>query len=169
MKTFRILLVILFPLNGLFVAVDSTFGQTWAQTSAPTNQSWISVASSADGMKLAAVIDGKVPTPIYISTNSGVSWATNDAPSQVWAAIASSADGNILMASVASYFATHLIYVSTNAGAAWTSNTNVPSFGHLACSADGKKWIASAGRNGIFTSSNSGATWTSNNVPSGYW
>ncbi len=164
MKTFRILLVA----STALLTANFALAQTWMQTSAPNNL-WISVASSADGIKLAAVAGGKSPGPIYTSKDSGVSWATNYAPSQVWAAIASSADGNILMASVASYFATNLIYVSTNAGAAWTLNTNVPSFGHLACSADGKKWIASAGRNGIFTSSNSGATWTSNNVPSGYW
>ena len=153
---------------GWFTAVNSTSAQTWTQTSAPT-EDWISIASSADGVKLVAMAGGKSPSPIYTSKDSGFSWTTNSAPNAVWGAIASSADGNTLVASVAYYLRTNVIYVSTNAGTSWTSNTNVPSLEFLACSADGRKWIASAGDGGIYTSTNSGTTWISNNVPKGFW
>jgi hypothetical protein len=164
MKNFKNLLVA----STALLTANFALAQTWTQTSAPNNL-WISVASSADGIKLAAVASGKSPGPIYTSKDSGVSWTTNSAPNEVWAAIASSADGNTLLASVAHYFGTNFIYVSTNAGTTWTSNTNVPSLGSLACSADGKKWIASGGLGGIYSSTNSGTTWTSNNVPNGFW
>jgi hypothetical protein len=164
MNSFRILLAA----STALLTANFALAQTWTQTSAP-NSSWSAVASSADGTKLLAVAFGKSPSRIYISTNSGVSWTTNGAPNEMWGAIASSADGNTLVASVAFYLRTNVIYVSTNAGATWTSNTNVPSLGFFACSADGRKWIASAGSGGIYTSTNSGATWTSNNVPNGFW
>ncbi|MEI9963107.1 MAG: hypothetical protein WDM76_18935 [Limisphaerales bacterium] len=143
--------------------------QTWTQTGAPNN-SWSSIAVSADGTKLAAVIGGKSPTPIYLSTSSGISWTTNNTPSAVWSHVASSADGDILIASTAYYITSNLVYISTNAGATWISNTNVPTLGALACSSDGKKWIATvAGTGGIYTSTNSGTTWALCNVPLGYW
>ncbi len=164
MKNFKILL---WASTALLTA-NFALGQTWTQTSAPTNLWWTSVVSSADGTKLLAGAFGKSPSRIYTSKDSGVSWTTNGAPNEMWGAIASSADGNTLVASVASYLKTNVIYVSTNAGATWTSNTNVPSLGYFACSADGRKWIAS-GDGGIYTSTNSGATWTSNNVPNGLW
>ncbi|HYA78990.1 MAG TPA: hypothetical protein VED19_00610 [Candidatus Nitrosopolaris sp.] len=154
--------------NGMLAAGNSASAQTWTQTSAPTN-GWGTVASSADGTKLAAVVGGKNPSPIYLSTNSGVSWTTNSVSNEVWGPIGSSTDGNILLASVADYLKTNVILISTNAGTTWISNTNVPVLGSLACSADGRKWIASAGSDGIYTSTNSGATWTSKSVPNGFW
>ena len=163
MNSFRILLAA----STALLTANFALGQTWTQTSAP-NSSWSAVASSADGTKLLAAAFGKSPSRIYTSKDSGVSWTTNSSPNAVWGAIASSADGNTLVASVAFYLRTNVIYVSTNAGATWTSNTNVPSLGFFACSADGRKWIAS-GDGGIYTSTNSGATWTSNNVPNGFW
>jgi hypothetical protein len=153
---------------GLFAAIIPASAQTWTQTSAPNNY-WYSVACSADGSKLEAVGGGKSPNPIYISTNAGVVWTTNSSPNQVWGAIASSANGSVLIACAAHYWNTNLIYVSTNSGSTWVSNTNVPSFGSLACSADGRKWIASAGIAGIYTSTNCGTTWISNEVPAGFW
>jgi hypothetical protein len=142
--------------------------QTWTQTSAPHNP-WTAVAMSADGTKLAAIAPTKNPTPIYYSTNSGASWTSNASPTQIWQNIVSSADGNILLASVASYLKTNVVYFSTNAGATWTGRSNAPVIGQIACSADGGKWIVSAGSNGVFTSTDFGVSWTSNSVPAGFW
>src|SRR5215472_5315374 len=94
-----------FVFGSLLLSLQAVSAPTWTQTGAPTNQNWNSIASSADGVRLAAVIGAKTPTSIYISTNSGGSWTTNGSPSQVWGVIASSANGNILVASTASYLA----------------------------------------------------------------
>ncbi len=61
-----------------------------------TTQNWNRIASSADGTKLAAVVNGG---QIYTSTDSGITW-TARAPSQGWYSIASSADGTKLAAVV---------------------------------------------------------------------
>jgi len=47
---------------------------SWTQTSAPLNY-WQSVASSSDGTKLVAVVNGGF---IYTSTDSGVNWTQRD-------------------------------------------------------------------------------------------
>jgi hypothetical protein len=78
----------------LIAAVNSTFAQTWTQTSAPI-ANWQTLASSSDGSKLvAAVYNGG----IYISTNSGATWALTTAPSTNWTSIAVSFDGNKIIA-----------------------------------------------------------------------
>ncbi len=77
---------------------------------------WNSVASSADGIKLAATIYGG---GIYTSTNAGETWETNNVPNYNWQAIASSADGVKLSAV---YF-NNRIFLSTNGGFNWFSNT----------------------------------------------
>jgi hypothetical protein len=82
----------------IYTSLDS--GATWTQTSAPSNF-WSSVASSADGSKLVAVVN-QSPYLIYVSTNSGATWTQAGAPGESWAAVASSADGSNLVA-VASY------------------------------------------------------------------
>jgi hypothetical protein len=62
-------------------------GVTW--TPRESARFWWSVASSADGAKLAAVVDGG---QIYTSTDSGVTWTPRDAV-RPWRSVASSADG----------------------------------------------------------------------------
>jgi hypothetical protein len=73
---------------------------TWtAQTSGlPGSAHWGSVASSADGTHLVAVVDGG---QIYTSANSGATWtAQAGAPSTSWLSVASSSDGTHLVAVV---------------------------------------------------------------------
>ena len=109
---------------GSFGLVNSTFAQTWTQTSAPTN-SWNAIASSADGTKLVAAIYGG---GIYVSTNSGATWKLTPAPSDpasfdsAWESVASSADGSKLVA-VALY--DNPIYLSTNGGGQLVSEWTV--------------------------------------------
>jgi hypothetical protein len=72
-------------------------GNSWLSNNLPVANSWIAVASSADGTKLVAVSQ---KTGIYSSTDSGQTWISNNAPPLIWQAVASSADGTKLFAVV---------------------------------------------------------------------
>src|SRR3954469_17442253 len=112
------------------------FGQAWVQTTAP-NQYWSSLAASADGTKLVAVVgDNNLhPGQIYVSTNAGRGWFASAAPNTNWLAVASSSDGTKLVATV---YLPGTMYRSTNSGATWLPDTNAPDTCHsVACSADG--------------------------------
>ena len=67
-------------------------GRTW--TPRESSRIWFSVASSADGTKLVAVVNGG---QIYTSTDSGVSWTPRES-NRDWISVASSADGGKLVA-----------------------------------------------------------------------
>jgi len=162
MKPVQILLLTI----GLFVVAQFSSAQTWTQTSAPSTNSWFSIASSADGSKLVAVSPGGgiYSGGIYISSNSGLTWTQTSAPFNYWGSVASSADGNKLVAVSDNEFggSPGQIYVSTNSGANW------------APTADGNKLVAvtfdspPSGR--IYTSTNSGTTWTQQtNAPNKSW
>ncbi|MBI3853866.1 MAG: hypothetical protein HY298_26875 [Verrucomicrobia bacterium] len=142
----------------LFGAVSVVSSQTWMQNGAPV-KNWVTVASSADGMKLIASDFNTV----YTSTNSGANWFSNTTP--VYAmAVASSADGNYLAA------AGGWIYTSTNGGVNWVQTSSpFQNWQCIACSADGSKLAAGTFSKGIYTSLDHGATWTSNSLPNAYW
>ena len=80
--------------GGIYTSSNS--GGTWTpQTNAPSKQ-WQSVASSSDGTKLVAGINGG---GIYVSVDSGVTWTQTGPPNKVWASsLASSSDGTKLVA-----------------------------------------------------------------------
>src|SRR5258706_8592199 len=118
------LLLIIFC--GTLAAFDLALGQTWTQTGAPSN-TWSSIACSADGAKLVAVVgSGRSYSPqlgpIYVSTNFGSTWTKTSAPTQDWATVASSADGTKL---IAGGVLPGAICTSTNGGTTWISN-NIP-------------------------------------------
>ena len=75
--------------GGIYTSANS--GVTWTNT-AP-NMECISVASSAEGIKLVAGGLG-----IYTSTDSGVTWTPTSAPATNGYSVASSADGTKLVA-----------------------------------------------------------------------
>lgn len=159
----------------LCVLSRQSFAQGWQLTSAPTNVTWVAVAMSADGNKLAAA---STNGPIYLSTNFGAAWQLSKAPLDNWSAIASSADGTKLAAVAGSYLGVGPIYTSTNSGLDWISNaTPRRAWSCVAASADGSKLMAGAMvyeayqtlPGPLFTSTNSGATWQSNNVPLDFW
>jgi hypothetical protein len=134
-------------------------GQNWLQTTAPSTN-WQAVASSADGAKLVAVVNGGL---IYISADSGANWSTTTAPATNWSSVASSADGGTLLAAVDGGG----LYISSDSGANWTlTSAPVTNWGSVACSADGTKLVA--GGEGIFTSANSGTTWTETDPPDSF-
>ncbi len=139
---------------GIYASTDS--GATWIQQSSAA-RFWFSVASSANGSNLVAVVAGGTGAGIY--TNSGNTWTATSAPSKTWVSVASSADG-IKLAAVES--GTGQIYTSVNRGSTWTQQTNAPSltWASIASSADGGKLVAASKGGGIYSSINFGVTWT---------
>jgi len=157
---------------GLFAAVKPATAQTWTQTSAPSNNNWVAVASSADGSKLIAA---GMPCIYCISTNSGSTWITNTQPQKgssygSWFSIASSADGTKLVG-----ISFNTIWASTNSGITWFSNSvpGVSAFISVTLSADGTKLVAVESLNtspgSIYTSTNLGVTLTQTTAPTNFW
>jgi len=135
--------------------VAPALGQNWVLTSAPSTN-WSCVASSADGNKLVAAVNGGL---IYTSTNSGVAWMPTTAPSNAWASVACSADGSKVIAAASYDYGDGEIYRSADSGSSWEL-TGAPStyWRSVASSADGIH-LAAAGED-TSVSTNSGAIWT---------
>src|SRR5208283_2364388 len=168
----QLLLLLVGAFGCLFTAVNPLFAQTWTLTSAPANN-WSSVASSADGSKLVATVNGG---GIYTSTDSGTTWTPTSADNANWAGVASSADGAIL-AAVIGRPQGGSVYVSRDSGATWNNRSILPplpanTFGFAAClSADGTKLavvenflntlVHEYTYGLIFTSADTGTTWNS--------
>ena len=156
-----------FP-GSIYTSTDS--GVTWTSNNVPSLQEWWSVASSADGVNLAAVVsDGG----IYTSTNSGATWTLcTNAPNEYWYSIASSADGTKLVAAPYSDISGYSlpIYISADSGKNWTATCSPSNnWAAVASSADGTKLVALVATGGlIYLSTDSGASWTSNNTVA-YW
>ena len=164
------------------VFTSTNGGVNWVSNSVP-GKNFIAIASSADGNRLVTVV-GATPSmalgsvvsgPIFLSTNSGVTWEHTSAPDEIWSCVASSADGTRLAAATIGltpegYLApTGMVYVSNDSGATWFQ-TSAPTnnvWAAIACSADGTKIVA-AGIS-IYSSTDSGLTWVSNNVPVTFW
>jgi hypothetical protein len=112
---------------------------------------WRSIASSADGKRLAAVVVGG---RIYTSADSGATWGPRDSDRD-WLSVASSADGTRLAATVYG----GQIYTSTDSGATWTPRESNRWWQSIASSADGTRLAAVVQNGRIYTSADSGATW----------
>jgi len=136
---------------GNSIYTSTNYGATWISNNVPPWQ-WISVASSADGITLAAVSfppNGFDPVPFYISTNGGAAWTATTISNGNWSSIACSADGTKLIVSTFD----GPIYTSTDSGGTWVSNTvpgSVPGYQCVASSADGNK-LAAASYQQIYT------------------
>lgn len=168
-------------LAGAFAVVciaNATYAQNFTVTTAPI-ANWVSVASSADGNKVAVLAE--TGGAVYVSTNAGIDWTLSSPPNGfvLGSSIACSADGRIL---VAAGFVDSLgslagqIYRSTNSGATWNVLIGAPykSWTSIACSADGTQIAgASAVRRGfgggILTSVDGGLTWTFSSAPNDSW
>jgi hypothetical protein len=163
------------------VFTSTNGGINWVSNSVP-GSNFIAIASSADGNRLVTVV-GATPSravgpvvsgPIFLSTNSGVTWEHTSAPDEIWSCVASSADGTRLAAATIGltpegYPAPGMVYVSHDSGATWlqTSAPTNNAWAAIACSADGTKIVAAG--TSIYSSTNSGLTWVSNNVPVTFW
>jgi len=121
-------------------------------TARETNRYWYSVASSADGTKLVAVVLGG---QIYTSTDSGVSWTARE-NNRNWYSVASSSDGTKLVAVVVG----GQIYTSTDSGLSWTARETNRNWYSVASSSDGTKLAAVVYNGQIYTSTDSGLSWT---------
>jgi len=140
--------------------LDNTgFGWTPRESS----RNWKGIASSADGKKLVAVVNGG---QIFTSTNYGVNWTARDA-NRAWSAVASSSDGVKLVASVNS----GNVYTSTDSGANWTPRaaSGSRSWTSVASSLDGTRLVACAASAGVFISSDSGGGWSLTLSSGGPW
>lgn len=116
-----------------------------------------SLASSADGRKLAALIS----SALFTSTNSGAAWITNNLPNGIWNSVACSADGTRLIVGGLE------ILVSTNSGNSWIL-TNPVAASFVSSSADGAKCAAISGQL-IYISTNSEMTWAQTSAPATNW
>ena len=118
---------------------------------------WYSVASSADGTKLAAVHwCGTIET----STDSGVTWVNQgNSGSRCWSSITSSADGMKLAAVDQSYDS---IVTSTDGGVHWTDQIKSKGYNWYAIASDstGDNLVAAENEGYIWTSTDGGVNWT---------
>ena len=142
---------------------SSFSNSSWALAGA-AGLNWNSIASSADGNRLAAVAAAVTSGSggIFISTDSGATWTgSNGDSSSPWRSIASSADGTRLVAANASG---GIGGIYTNSGASWNKAlSGGVNWSSVTSSADGSKLVAAINNSasgGIYTSANSGATWS---------
>ena len=119
----------------------------------PGAQLWASVASSADGTHLAAVVAGGY---VYTSTDGGGSW-NQQATSRKWQDVAISADGSSVVAAVRPGY---IYRSSTSGGGAWAQLASSRQWGKIAMSSDGTKLVAVVVGGFIYTSTDSGSSWT---------
>lgn len=149
--------------------ISTNWGSAWSLTAAP-NANWSTVACSADGLKVAATatVNPLHPlSPLYTSTNEGLTWISNTVPqfaSMGW--VTCSTDGSRLTApDGTSTSGITTLCSSTNFGVNWV--TNEFSFGRwsrAACSADGRiVYIGST--NSLYVSTNYGRSWMVVSVP----
>jgi hypothetical protein len=124
-------------------------GANWTPRASSLN--WRCVASSSDGTKLVAGVDGG---PIYTSTDSGANW-TARAGVGPWYCVASSADGTKLVAGVNN----GQIFTSTDSGVNWLARPVSGQWYSIASSSDGTKLVAVSLNGQIYTSTTSGVTW----------
>jgi len=134
----------------------------------PGTRGWISVASSADGVKLVAAVNGG---QVYTSTDSGVTWTPRDS-SRNWQSVASSSNGVKLVAVVghnnAGTDSGGRIYTSTDSGATWTPRESNRGWLSVASSSDGVKLVAGVNGGQIYISTDSGLSWTARGIIH-YW
>jgi concanavalin A-like lectin/glucanase superfamily protein len=126
------------------------FADVW--TARDAARSWRAVASSSDGMRLAAVVAGG---QVYTSSDAGSTWTARET-NRNWSSVASSSDGTRLVATVAG----GQIYTSVDAGATWVPRDSNRAWQAIASSADGAHLAAVVDGGQIYTSVDSGATWT---------
>lgn len=143
-------------INGFYYG---TVGSTWTQRESARN--WVSIASSAEGDKLVAAVNGG---QLYTSTDSGVSWTPRETD-RAWISVSSSADGQNLLAAT---FPGQL-YTSTDGGATWTPRETSRSWYRTASSADGQKLAAVVIASGfIYVSDDGGISWAQRHI-AGQW
>ncbi len=113
-------------------------------------RNYASVAASADGTKLAAVVDGG---SIHTSADAGVTWIPREAD-RAWKAITSSGDGRRLAAVVFG----GQIFTSTDSGNTWANREADRNWAAVASSADGTHLVAAVQGGQLYISADAGET-----------
>jgi photosystem II stability/assembly factor-like uncharacterized protein len=138
----------------LYISHDS--GNSWATSTESLGAGhWADIASSANGDKIAAIMNDH----IQISQDGGETWATSTDPgSGYWTSITSSTDGSKLAATASDGY----IYTSDDGGETWATSTDAGSrnWTSITSSTDGSKLAATASDGYIYTSDDGGETWT---------
>ncbi len=131
----------------------------WTERTSAGSRNWQSIATSSDGVKIAAVVDSGY---IYTSTNSGATWTERISVGQkLWRSIASSSDGTKLAAVVSGGD----IYTSTDSGATWVdrSSAGLRNWQSISSSSDGTILVAASSdswdNSYIYTSEDAGVNW----------
>ena len=148
------------PDQAVFISED--YGVTWTRQINTGSHEWNDIASSADGMMLAAAPNNG---RIHTSGNPSMDEWEERAGSDIldWQRIASSSLGNKLVAIGGLWIDYRYqgdIYTSSDSGATWIKKNCGHNFWVLTSSADGAKLAAAAQDDSIYTSTDSGATWT---------
>jgi hypothetical protein len=144
--------------GGILVYTNST--TSWLQPGGSPTGNFQSIACSADGTRVVAVVKGG---SIYTSANSGSTW-TLQGSSLNWISVASSANGSNLVAAV------YGGGIYTNYGTTWTATSAASkNWISVASSADGSKLVAAIYGGGIYTSANAGSTWQLTSAPTANW
>ena len=143
-----------------YIYTSTNAGTTWSQRR--TQHAWISVASSADGSRLAALIEATAgimePSGTYLelSADFGAQWAAQGGfDNSLGGSIASSSDGTKLVLLIPK---NGRIYTSTNSGTTWTTHDSNPVMRSVVLSADGSMLVGVGSY--VYTSTDSGSTWT---------
>jgi photosystem II stability/assembly factor-like uncharacterized protein len=141
--------------NTAMSSVVFSIGSAMVQKTSDATRSWYSITSSADGTKLAAVVNGGY---IYTSIDSGNTWVqrTSDT-TRNWQFITSDASGTKLAAVVQNGY----IYTSTDSGNTWVQKTSdaTRTWVSITSDASGTKLAAVVSSGYIYTSTDSGNNW----------
>ena len=139
------------------IYISTNSGVSWSATTAP-RKDWRYVTSSADGSKLAGMVDyyAGLHEELWISTNSGAAWAAVTPPSaKNWLSAAFTADGGRLVAVMDDTS----VYNSLDAGATWTLSGAAGASGptgddpcRIIFSADGSKLAGGGGPGSVYGS-----------------
>jgi hypothetical protein len=123
-----------------------------------SNSGWY-VASSANGMRLAAARWGGPSPGLMRSSDRGFSWSSDS--SRSWRCVALSADGMKLVAGVFGGFLGGYLYTSTDAGQTFIQRALSKNWRALSSSADGTVLLAAESTDGSPTCSFKGYGWVS--------
>lgn len=154
----------------------------WIERTSSPQRLWSSIASSADGQKLAAVnlSSESLSGHVWLSSDAGKTWRFRG-PGADWLRIASSADGNTLVATTGvdgPYDTPGAgIYISNDSGETWTNRNPAASnkWFSVSCSDDGLK-MAAIGQTSPYTafsvwlSGDGGTSWAQTGLSAAnYW
>lgn len=162
-----------FAANAGPVYYSTNRGTNWIKSSA-ANHNWYGLATSGDGLSVAAT--DPFAQQVLISTNGGQSWTTNSPTVAAnWSSIAESADGGTLIAAAGGLDTgtTGPLYLSLDRGLSWSSNHLGNQYWRsVAVSADGRTLLAAVGglhSGPVYLSTNAGSSWAALDLPLTNW